>query len=182
MKKQTIITIVVLAVVIALPIGGLVLKSGSAFGGADSGGQAAITEIDPNYKPWFNAIWNQSITTNYVMFGIQGVLGAALLFSALGYFVGRTRGRAEAAAGKESPVSAGAKTAYVLIGIAALAVVPVLYFVVGYRPPSSEIICLFFALSGAIASGFIFFGLFFFRGRRKGLTQAALAQVSSASF
>ena len=181
MKKQTIITIVVLAVVIALPIAGLVLKSGSEFGGADSGGQAAITEINPDYQPWFNSLWIQSTQTNEIMFGIQGVIGAALLFSALGYFVGRTRGRAEAAAGKESPVSAGAKTAYVLIGIAAFAVVPVLYFVVGYRPPSSEIICLFFALSGAIASGFIFFGLFFFSGRRKGLTQAAQAQIAPDS-
>jgi cobalt/nickel transport protein len=179
MKKTTIITVVVLAVVIALPIVGLVLRSGSSFGGADSGGQAAITQIDPTYKPWFNTLWMQSTRTNEYMFGVQGLLGAAVLFSTLGYFVGRTRGRAEAS-GEQSPVSAGTKTAYVLIGIAAFAVMPVLYLGVGYRPPSSEIICLFFALSGAIASGFSCFALFFFRGRRKGLKDAAQASAASS--
>jgi cobalt/nickel transport protein len=180
MKKLTILTVVVLAVVIALPLAGLVLRSGSEFGGADSGGQEAITEIDADYTPWFDLIWSQSETTNYVMFGFQGVLGAALLFSALGYYVGRTRGRAEAT-GEHSPVPAKVITTYVVIAMAALAVVPVLYYLVGYRPPSGEIIALFFALVGAIASGFLFFGLTFFIGRGKGRTQAAQAQASSAS-
>ncbi|MCL5735221.1 MAG: energy-coupling factor ABC transporter substrate-binding protein [Actinobacteria bacterium] len=173
MKNRTtaIFTVVALAVVIALPIVGLVLRPSSAFGGADSAGQAAIIQINPNYKPWFNNVWMQSTRTSEYMFGFQGLLGGAILFSTLGFFVGRTRGRAEAA-NEQAPASAGAKAAYVLIGIATFTVIPVLYFVVGYKPPSSEIICLFFALSAAIAAGFTFFALFFFRGRRKGLKEA----------
>jgi cobalt/nickel transport protein len=171
MKRLTVITIVVLAVVIALPIAGLVLKSGAEFGGADSGGQNAITQIDPSYRPWFSNIWNQSTRTNEVMFGVQGALGAGILFAALGYFVGRARGRGEAAAGKETPLSAGVVIAYVVIGVVAFAAVPLLYYGAGYRPPSSEIICLFFALNGAIGSGFICFALTFFWGRGNGRTQ-----------
>jgi cobalt/nickel transport protein len=180
-KKMVILTIVAIVVVIALPVAGLVLKSGSEFGGADSGGQAAITEIDPTYKPWFNNIWNQSTHTNEVMFGFQGLLGAGILFGALGYFVGRTRGRTEAEAGKESPLSSGVKIAYALIGVAVFSVIPLLYFAVGYRPPSSEIICLFFALSGGIASGFICFAVFFFRGRRSGLARPTEPQLNASA-
>jgi ABC-type cobalt transport system substrate-binding protein len=51
----------------------------------------------------------------------------------------------------------------------------VLYYVVGYRPPSGEIIAMFYALEGVIASGLLFFGLGFFFGRGKGRTQAAQA-------
>lgn len=184
MKKLTIITIVVLAVVIALPVIGLVLRSGSKFGGADSGGQNAITEIDPDYQPWFSNIWNQSTHTNEVMFGVQGALGAGILFAALGYFVGRSRGRGEAAAGKETPLSAGAVITYIVVGLVTFAVVPLLYYGAGYRPPSSEIICLFFALNGAIASGFICFALTFFwgrgNGRKQGPPQAASEPQPSA--
>lgn len=173
MRKLTIITIVVLAVVIALPVAGLVLKSEAAFGGADSGGQNAITQIDPSYRPWFSNIWNQSTHTNEVMFGVQGAFGAGILFAALGFFVGRSRGRGEAAAGKQSPLSAGVAIAYVVIGVVAFAAVPLLYYGAGYRPPSSEIICLFFALNGAIASGFICFALAFFWGRGNGRKQGS---------
>lgn len=178
MKKLTVITIVVLAVVIALPIAGLVLKSGANFGGADSGGQSAITQIDPNYHPWFGNIWNQSTHTNEMMFGVQGALGAGILFAALGYFVGRSRGRGEAAAGREIPLSARVSITYVAIGLVAFAAVPLLYFGAGYRPPSSEIICLFFALNGAIASGFICFALTFFWGRRNGRKQGSSQMAS----
>ena len=102
MKKLTIITIVVLAVVIALAHRGIgpevrlgVRRRGLGRSGGDHRDRPQLQALVRL------AIWIQSITTNYVMFGIQGVVGAALLFSALGYFVGRTRGRAEAAAGKE---------------------------------------------------------------------------------
>jgi cobalt/nickel transport protein len=174
MKKLTMLTIIVLVAVIALALGALALRSGSEFGGADAGGQEAITELDPTYTPWYDGVWVQSENVNWIMFGFQGVVGAALLFSALGYFVGRTRGRAEGP-GESSPVSAKVVTTNVVIAIAAVAVVPVLYYVVGYRPPSGEIIALFYALEGAIASGFLFFGLTFFYGRGKGRTQAAQA-------
>jgi len=178
MRRLGVITVVVLAVVVALPILGLVLRSGAKFGGADSGGQAAITQIDPTYKPWFTNLWNQSSGTNEIMFGVQGALGAGILFGALGYFVGRSRGRVEAASGAESRLSAGAGIAYVVIGLVAFAVVPLLYFGAGYRPPSSEIVCLFFALDGAIASGFICFALTFFRGRTTGRKQGAQAATA----
>jgi cobalt/nickel transport protein len=178
MKKLTLLTVVILAVVIALPIAGLVLKSGAEFGGADSGGQNAITEIDPGYQPWFNNLWNQSTQTNEIMFGVQGALGAGILFAALGYFVGRSRGRGEAAAGKETPLPTGTAVGYVVIGLVAFAVVPLLYYGVGYRPPSSEIICLFFAINGAIASGFICFAMTFFWGRGKGRRQGPSQSAS----
>jgi cobalt/nickel transport protein len=171
MKRLTIITIAVLAAVIAIPVVGLTLKSGAAFSGSDDGGTNAIAQIDPNYKPWFHDIWQQSETTNQVMFGFQGLLGAGILFSALGYFAGRTRGRSEAQTGKERPLGAGLKATYAALAAVALSVVPVIYYGAGYRPPSGEIICLFLALEGAMLSGFACFALFFLRGRRKGLTE-----------
>jgi cobalt/nickel transport protein len=180
MRKLTTLTIVVLVVVMALAIGALALRSGAEFGGADSGGQEAITELDPDYTPWYDGVWVQSENVNWLMFGVQGVVGAALFFSALGYFVGRARGRAEGP-GEHAPVPAKVVTTYVVIAIAALAVVPVLYYVVGYRPPSGEIIALFYALEGAIVSGFLFFGLLYFVGRGRGRKQAAQASSQEAA-
>lgn len=167
MKKWTFILLVA---VVALAVVPLLIASDAEWGGADSGGQEAITELAPDFTPGFEGVWAQSETTNYIMFGVQGVVGAGILFSVLGYLVGRTRGRAEAA-GEHQPLRTGVIVTYLVIAAVALAVVPVIYYVVGYKPPSGEIICLFFALEGAIASGFLFFGLTYLRGRNKGRKQ-----------
>jgi cobalt/nickel transport protein len=112
MKKWTIILLVA---VIALAILPLVVAGGGEFGGADGEAETAITEIDPGYTPWFDSIWEPpSGEIEGLLFALQAAIGAGLVFYALGYYVGRAKGRAQAghqtaapgeAAGSPSPAA-----------------------------------------------------------------------------
>lgn len=94
MKKWTIL---VLLAVVALAVVPLVVRSGAEFGGADGKAETAITEIDPGYHPWFSSIWEPpSGEIESLLFALQAAIGAGAVFYALGYFVGRAKGRAQA--------------------------------------------------------------------------------------
>ena len=68
----------------------LVVKDGK-FGGADDQGKAAITKIDPNYKPWFESlIQPASGEIAGLLFAVQAALGAGVLGYAIGLYKGRS--------------------------------------------------------------------------------------------
>lgn len=90
-------TLLVILAVIALAIVPLVIAGGAEFGGADGEAEAAITEIDTTYEPWFSSIWEPpSGEIESLLFALQAAIGAGLVFFALGYYVGRAKGRAQA--------------------------------------------------------------------------------------
>ncbi|MFA4964422.1 MAG: energy-coupling factor ABC transporter substrate-binding protein [Thermoleophilia bacterium] len=94
MKK---VTFIVLLAVVALAVVPLIIQSGKAeFAGADGQAEAAITQIDPGYEPWFSSIWEPpSGEIESLLFALQAAIGAGLVFYALGYYVGRAKGRAQ---------------------------------------------------------------------------------------
>jgi cobalt/nickel transport protein len=70
----------------------LIVKDGK-FGGADEQGQAAITAIQPDYKPWFQSIFQPaSAEIASLLFATQAALGAGTI----GYVIGLYKGRAQA--------------------------------------------------------------------------------------
>lgn len=72
----------------------IIVKQGK-FGGADDRGKAAITEIQPNYKPWFESVFQPaSPEISSLLFATQAALGAGVV----GYAIGRYQGRTEAKA------------------------------------------------------------------------------------
>ena len=72
---------------------------GEAFGGSDDQACAAITQIDPKYKPWFSPLWEPpSGEIESLLFGLQSAAGAGALFYCLGYW----RGRRTAAKGRDA--------------------------------------------------------------------------------
>jgi cobalt/nickel transport protein len=80
--------IVMILVVVALAILPLVIHhNGDAeFGGADGQAEVLITEIHPDYQPWFNAIWEPpSGEIESLLFALQAALGAGLV----GFYFGR---------------------------------------------------------------------------------------------
>jgi cobalt/nickel transport protein len=82
--------LIVLAVVAlaALP---LIFVRGE-YGGADGEAEAAITEIRPEYEPWFGAIFEpHSGEVESLLFVLQGAIGAGVI----GYVVGLYKGRRE---------------------------------------------------------------------------------------
>lgn len=88
MKKQTIFFLVF--VVIALAIVPLFMNPGSEFGGADGEAEGIISEVAPNYQPWFSPIWEPpGGETESLLFALQAALGAGVI----GYYFGVKRGQ-----------------------------------------------------------------------------------------
>jgi len=84
--------------VVALAIVPLVLNPGAEYGGADGEAEGAITEINPDYQPWFASIWEPpSGEIESLLFSLQAALGAGLL----GYYIGLKRGIAKGKQGED---------------------------------------------------------------------------------
>lgn len=94
MKKSTNILFVVLLV--ALVIFPLVLLNGAEFGGADGEAEGAITEINPEYEPWFNSpIELPSGEIESLLFSTQAAIGAGVIMYYLGYNKGKKKSAAD---------------------------------------------------------------------------------------
>jgi len=72
--------------------------TGERFGGTDDQAEAMITQIRPQYKPWFHSLWvPPGPEVESLLFALQAALGAGMV----GYYFGFVRGRAQG--GKEEP-------------------------------------------------------------------------------
>ncbi|MBE9099235.1 energy-coupling factor ABC transporter substrate-binding protein [Vacuolonema iberomarrocanum] len=77
--------------VVALAALPLVFVQGE-YGGADGEAEEAITEIQPDYEPWFGAVFEpHSGEVESLLFVSQAAIGAGVI----GYVVGLYRGRRE---------------------------------------------------------------------------------------
>ncbi len=62
------------------------------YGGSDDQAKKAITEIQPDYKPWFNHLFEPaSAEIASLLFATQAALGAG----AIGYAIGLYKGRSQ---------------------------------------------------------------------------------------
>lgn len=80
--------VIMILAVVALAILPLVLHHGgdAEFSGADGQAEELITEIQPDYEPWFTAIWEPpSGEIESLLFALQAALGAGLV----GFYFGR---------------------------------------------------------------------------------------------
>jgi len=84
MKLTVILFILVLAIII-VP---LITQKGAEFGGADGEAEGVITEINPEYEPWFSSLIEPaSGEIESLLFASQAALGAGMI----GYYIGTTR-------------------------------------------------------------------------------------------
>ena len=82
-----------LALVVLLAALPLYLHPNSEFGGADGAAEEAITEIQPDAKPWFSPIWTPpGGEVQSLLFTLQGALGAGVI----GFYFGLKRGERRA--------------------------------------------------------------------------------------
>lgn len=87
-KAGTTILLIVLVVVLALIP--MVFLKDAEFGGADGQAEFAITEISPDYVPWFAPLWEPpSGEIESLFFSSQAAIGAGII----GYFLGFWKGR-----------------------------------------------------------------------------------------
>ncbi|APH05079.1 energy-coupling factor ABC transporter substrate-binding protein [Bacillus weihaiensis] len=76
--------------VVILAVVPLFIHKDTDFGGADGQAEKAITEIAPDYEPWFSSFWEPpGGETESLLFSLQAALGAIFI----GYFFGFGRAR-----------------------------------------------------------------------------------------
>ncbi|WP_225890871.1 energy-coupling factor ABC transporter substrate-binding protein [Streptomyces dioscori] len=94
MSRNAKINALLLLVVAALAVLPLVFGMGDhkkePFAGADAEAETAITEIEPDYEPWFSPLYEPpSGEIESALFALQAALGAGVL----AYYFGLRRGR-----------------------------------------------------------------------------------------
>jgi cobalt/nickel transport protein len=94
MSRNTKINLLLLLAVAALAVLPLALGLGDhkkePFAGSDGEAETAITEIEPDYKPWFSPLYEPpSGEIESALFSLQAALGAGVL----AYYFGLRRGR-----------------------------------------------------------------------------------------
>lgn len=79
--KNTILA-VILVLIIAIP---LLFMGGGEFGGSDGEAESAITEMNEDYEPWFESLWEPpSGEIESLFFCVQAALGAGVVGFVLG--------------------------------------------------------------------------------------------------
>ena len=103
MKRQNWLLLVAIVLLTALPLW-LVQKPGlgadgkvaEIFSGSDGQGQQAISELAPNYQPWFESLMTPaSKEIESLLFALQAALGAGVIGYWLGVSVTREKIRRE---------------------------------------------------------------------------------------
>lgn len=101
MSRNTKINVLLLIVVAALAVLPLALGLGDhkeePFTGADAEAETAITEIKPDYEPWFSPLYEPpSGEIESALFALQAALGAGVLAYYFGVHRGRRQGEQRA--------------------------------------------------------------------------------------
>lgn len=90
-SKKNIVLLIIAIVMIIVP---LVVQKGSEFEGADDQAEDVIQEINPDYEPWFESIWEPpSGEIESLLFSVQVAIGAG----AIGYILGTMKGKKKVA-------------------------------------------------------------------------------------
>ena len=115
MSRNARINTLLLLAVAALAVLPLVLGLGDhkeePFTGADGEAEAAITELEPDYEPWFSPLYEPpSGEVESALFSLQAALGAGVLAYYFGLRRGRRQGeeRTRASAGDSDTTSPAA--------------------------------------------------------------------------
>ncbi|MES5818447.1 energy-coupling factor ABC transporter substrate-binding protein [Streptomyces sp. RG80] len=107
MSRNAKINALLLLVVAALAVLPLALGLGDhkeePFTGADAEAETAITEIEPDYEPWFSPLYEPpSGEIESALFALQAALGAGVLAYYFGLHRGRRQGEERALARRDT--------------------------------------------------------------------------------
>ncbi|OKK20511.1 cobalamin biosynthesis protein CbiN [Streptomyces sp. CB00455] len=94
--KINILLLLLVAALAVLPVAlGLGEGKEEPFAGADAQAESAITELKPDYEPWFSPLYEPpSGEVESALFALQAALGAGVL----AYYFGVRKGRRDAVA------------------------------------------------------------------------------------
>ncbi len=84
--------LILIALVVIISVAPLIFVKNAEFGGADGEAEGIIEKINPEYKPWFNSIFEPaSGEIESLLFSIQAAIGAGIICYYIGYNVGRKK-------------------------------------------------------------------------------------------
>ncbi len=84
--------IAMILIVVALAVLPLFIVKDGEFGGSDGEAEAAITEINAEYRPWFSPLVEpKSGEVESLLFALQAAIGAGVIGYGLGWLRGRAR-------------------------------------------------------------------------------------------
>lgn len=93
MKKMNWLLILAVILLAVVP---LFLASGAEFGGADGEAESAITEIQPDYVPWFQPIMEPaSGEIESLLFALQAAIGTGFIAYFFGYKIGLKKAKTQ---------------------------------------------------------------------------------------
>lgn len=70
----------------------IIFLKNASFEGADGMAEGVISEINPNYKPWFESLWEPpSGEIETLLFSLQAAIGAGII----GFYIGRVTKKKE---------------------------------------------------------------------------------------
>lgn len=85
MKQSNKINLILILLAIIIVITPLFIKKDAEFEGADDQAEDVIGEINPDYEPWFDALWEPpSGEVESLLFSLQVAIGAGVI----GYIFG----------------------------------------------------------------------------------------------
>ena len=85
-----------LGLVALLMVGALLVNQTGEYGGSDGEAQAMITELNPNFTPWFDSILEpKSGEIESLLFTLQGSIGVGIITFILGYYKGKKKNVAD---------------------------------------------------------------------------------------
>ncbi|MEG1930730.1 MAG: energy-coupling factor ABC transporter substrate-binding protein [Anaerovorax sp.] len=91
MSKNAKIVMVCLALCVVIATLPLIFID-SEFGGADGAAEETIGEMDPNYVPWIEPVFQlPGGETESLLFCLQAALGSGVFFFGMGYLVARKK-------------------------------------------------------------------------------------------
>lgn len=86
--KKNVILLILVILISVIPL--ITLKE-AEFAGADGLAETAITEINPDYKPWFESIYEPaSGEIESLLFALQAAIGAGVVGFVLGRITKKT--------------------------------------------------------------------------------------------
>lgn len=87
-KKNSLLIFLVIAISI-LP---LIVMPDAEYGGADGEAEDMITELNPDYEPWFESFWEPpSGEIESLLFALQAAIGTGIITFYLGYMTGKKK-------------------------------------------------------------------------------------------
>ena len=92
--KKNVILLILLVLIIAVP---LIFMGGSEFSGSDNQGADAVSEIQSDYVPWFESLWEPpSGEIESLLFCVQAAFGAGIVGFAIGRVTSKKNGEKNA--------------------------------------------------------------------------------------